>query len=225
RTRAVPSHLRSRQSVVCYQTGHCIRLDAQSTDRHRLVWHGSHLRDVRGGLVPGRCGVDERVPPGKCLSRGCRPGDVSHRPQRKAAGIVFAMTRIRGAAWIMGAFVVGALTMLPLVTSSRSVLTWGFLVFLYAALAQSWNLLGGLAGQVSLGHAAFFGLGAFVTRVLWLGGQSLATALAAGTAVVIAAGILIGAPTVSLRGPDFAMGKLAVSQVLRIPAGHQVRGR
>ena len=70
------------------------------------------------------------------------------------------MTRIRGAAWIMGAFVVGALTMLPLVTSSRSVLTWGFLVFLYAALAQSWNLLGGLAGQVSLGHAAFFGLGA-----------------------------------------------------------------
>ena len=120
----------------------------------------------------------------------------------------------------MGAFVVGALTMLPLVTSSRSVLTWGFLVFLYAALAQSWNLLGGLAGQVSLGHAAFFGLGAFVTRVLWLGGQSLATALAAGTAVAIAAGILIGAPTLRLRGPYFAIGTLAVAEILRITTGN-----
>src|SRR5213594_4083036 len=119
------------------------------------------------------------------------------------------MTRIRGAAWIIGAFVVGALTALPQVTSNRSALTWGFLVLLYAALAQSWNLLGGLAGQISLGHAAFFGLGAFVTRVLWLGGHSLATALAAGTAVAVAAGVLIGAPTLRLRGPYFAIGTLA----------------
>src|SRR5439155_3057276 len=146
---------------------------------------------------------------------------VSYHPQREAAGIVYAMTRIRGAAWIMSAFVVGALTMLPLVTSSRSVLTWGFLVLLYAALAQSWNLLGGLAGQVSLGHAAFFGLGAFVTRVLWLGGHSLATALAAGTVVAVAAGVLIGAPTLRLRGPYFAIGTLAVAEILRITTGNR----
>jgi len=130
------------------------------------------------------------------------------------------MTRIRGAAWIIGAFVVGALTALPQVTSNRSALTWGFLVLLYAALAQSWNLLGGLAGQVSLGHAAFFGLGAFVTRVLWLGGHSLATALAAGTAVAVAAGVLIGAPTLRLRGPYFAIGTLAVAEILRITTGN-----
>ncbi|HYB21264.1 MAG TPA: branched-chain amino acid ABC transporter permease, partial [Thermodesulfobacteriota bacterium] len=42
----------------------------------------------------------------------------------------------------------------------RSVLIFAFL---YTVLGQSWNLVGGLAKQISLGHAAFFGLGAFVT--------------------------------------------------------------
>jgi branched-chain amino acid transport system permease protein len=39
-------------------------------------------------------------------------------------------------------------------------LTLLFLIFLYIAIAHSWNILGGVAGQVSLGQAAFFGLGA-----------------------------------------------------------------
>lgn len=130
------------------------------------------------------------------------------------------MTPVRRSAWIMGACVTVALLAVPQVTSSRSVLTWGFLVLLYAALAQSWNLLGGLGGQVSLGHAAFFGLGAFVTRVLWFGGSSLVLALAVGTAVAIAAGIMIGAPTLRLRGPYFAIGTLAVAEILRITTGN-----
>ena len=43
-----------------------------------------------------------------------------------------------------------------------------FLICLHTSLSQSWNILAGFAGQTSLGHAAFFGIGAFVTRTLWL---------------------------------------------------------
>ncbi len=113
-----------------------------------------------------------------------------------------------------------ALVALPALTSSRSILTWGFLILLYAALAQSWNLLGGFGGQVSLGHAAFFGLGALVTRMLWLDGRSLVIALPVGVAVAAAAGFFVGAPSLRLHGPYFAIGTLAVAEILRITTGN-----
>jgi branched-chain amino acid transport system permease protein len=113
----------------------------------------------------------------------------------------------------------GVLAALPLL-STGSVLTWGFLVLLYVALAQSWNILGGFGGQVSLGHAAFFGLGAVVTRLLWFSNQPLIVALFAGTVAAAAAGLLIGAPTLRLRGPYFAIGTLAVAEILRITTGN-----
>ncbi len=114
---------------------------------------------------------------------------------------------------------VGTLAILPLFTASRAILNWGFLVLLYAALAQSWNLLGGFGGQVNLGHAAFFGVGALVTRVQWLGGQPLWAALLAGTAVATGMGVLVGAPSLRLRGPYFAIGTLAIAEILRITTG------
>ena len=49
--------------------------------------------------------------------------------------------------------------------------------FLRLSWQQSWNLLGGYAGQINLGHAAYFGLGALVTRFLWVGGAPLILAL------------------------------------------------
>lgn len=112
------------------------------------------------------------------------------------------------------------LVAVPLLTSSRSVLTWMFLILLYSALAQSWNLLSGFGGQVNLGHAAFFGLGALATRMLWLGGTPLPLALAAGTALAAAAGVIVGAPSLRLHGPYFAIGTLAVAEILRISAGN-----
>jgi len=116
-----------------------------------------------------------------------------------------------------GVVVLGAV---PLFTSSRSLLTWGFLILLYIALAQSWNLLGGFGGQVNLGHAAFFGLGALVTRMLWLKGVPLVLALLAGTAGASLAGLIVGAPSLRLHGPYFAIGTLAVAEILRITAGN-----
>ncbi len=116
--------------------------------------------------------------------------------------------------------VVAVLAALPVLTDNRAVLNWTFLVLLYAALAQSWNLLGGFGGQVNLGHAAFFGLGAVVTRLLWVGGIPLWEAFLGGTVAATGTGVLIGAPSLRLRGPYFAIGTLAVAEILRISIGN-----
>jgi branched-chain amino acid transport system permease protein len=112
--------------------------------------------------------------------------------------------------------VIVMLALLPVLTVNRAILNWTFLVLLYAALAQSWNLLAGFAGQVNLGHAAFFGLGALVTRFLWLGGLPLGGALLWGTLAATGMGVLVGVPSLRLRGPYFAIGTLAVAEILRI---------
>ncbi len=117
---------------------------------------------------------------------------------------------------VLCAGMVAMLALLPVFTPNRAILNWAFLVLLYAALAQSWNLLGGFGGQVNLGHAAFFGLGALVTRLVWLGGGSLGGALFLGTASATAMGVLVGVPALRLRGPYLAIGTLAVAEILRI---------
>jgi branched-chain amino acid transport system permease protein len=99
-------------------------------------------------------------------------------------------------------------------------LNLGVQIFLAVLLAQSWNLLGGYAGQINLGHAAFFGLGALVTRMLWVGGTPLALALAAGAAVATAFGCVIGVPAFRLRGAYFAIGTLGLAEILRITCGN-----
>jgi len=117
---------------------------------------------------------------------------------------------------VLFASVIAILSLLPLLNVNRAILNWVFLVLLYAAVAQSWNLLGGFGGQVNLGHAAFFGLGALVTRMLWLGGVPLAVALLGGTAAATTMGVLVGVPALRLRGPYLAIGTLAVAEILRI---------
>jgi branched-chain amino acid transport system permease protein len=112
------------------------------------------------------------------------------------------------------------LALLPLLTADRAIVNWVFLVLLYAGLAQSWNLLGGFAGQVNLGHAAFFGLGGLVTRTLWLGGAPLGEALLLGTLAATGLGLLVGIPSLRLRGPYFAIGTLAVAEILHITVGN-----
>lgn len=90
------------------------------------------------------------------------------------------------------------------------------LISLYAALAQAWNVLGGYAGQVSLGNAVFFGIGAyaptlFVTRLgltPWLG-------LPVGSLVAIGVGLLIGYYTFHLAGHYFAIATIAIGEIVQ----------
>ena len=73
------------------------------------------------------------------------------------------------------------LVLVPLITQRTDVLTWLYLILLYIILSQSWNIVGGYAGQVNLGHAAFFGAGALTARYIWLHlGLPIPLALLAG---------------------------------------------
>src|SRR5437879_13446687 len=56
----------------------------------------------------------------------------------------------------------------PFLTSNQFLLHLGITVLLWTLLGAAWNLLGGFAGQVSFGHATFFGVGAYTTMILYL---------------------------------------------------------
>ena len=109
---------------------------------------------------------------------------------------------------------------LPFITDRDNLLNIIILIFLYVTLASSWNILGGYTGQVSLGHAAFFGLGSLITRFLWIGGIPLLGSLMAGGIVAVLFALLIGIPAFKLKGVYFAIGTLALGQILNITVGN-----
>jgi branched-chain amino acid transport system permease protein len=94
-----------------------------------------------------------------------------------------------------------------------------FLTFIYIAISQAWNLVGGYAGQVSFGQHAFFGIGAYLTAFSWLGGLTgfldpLAMMIGGMGAALLA--ILVGLPLLSkLKGDYFALGTLGLGEILR----------
>ncbi len=117
-----------------------------------------------------------------------------------------------------GPAVVALLLVLPVVLSSYAISVF-ILIFFYAFLAQSWNIVGGYAGQLSLGHAAFVGIGAYTAALLardagmtpWLGmfvGGALAAILGA---VIGYLGFRFG-----LRGFYFALLTVAFAEIARI---------
>lgn len=91
------------------------------------------------------------------------------------------------------------------------------LIFLYAALAGSWNLIGGYGGQMSLGHAVYFGVGAYIPTILairfgltpWLG-------MIAGIGCSWLISIVIGAICFRLRGHYFAISTIILLEVMRL---------
>ncbi len=93
----------------------------------------------------------------------------------------------------------------------------GILVMMWALLGLAWNIIGGYGGQVSLGHAIFFGLGAYTSTVLltrwnispWLG-------MVAGAAVAAVVAVLIGWPTFRLQGHYFAIATIAAGEIFAI---------
>jgi branched-chain amino acid transport system permease protein len=116
----------------------------------------------------------------------------------------------------IGAVVVAAL-LVPQFTDRRDTLNLLFLVYLYVTMAQSWNILAGYAGQINLGHAAFFGVGAWTTRGLWTDeGVPFFAAFLMGGLVAMLFSIVVGVVTFRLRGIYFAIGTLALAEALRI---------
>lgn len=118
--------------------------------------------------------------------------------------------------------IVTALAVVPAVVKKDSTINLLVLVLLYVMLASSWNILGGYTGQINLGHAAFFGLGTLATRLLWLSDWPLLGSLLAGGGVAVAFALLIGLPAFRLRGVYFAIGTLALAQILYVTVGNEL---
>jgi branched-chain amino acid transport system permease protein len=134
--------------------------------------------------------------------------------------VIGARRRVGAGRTAGAAAALALLGLAPLAITREDWLNLGVVFFLLVALAQSWNVMGGLAGQVNLGHAAFFGLGALATRHLWATGVPIPVAMAAGAALAALAGVAVGLAAFRLRGAYFAIGTLALAEVLRIAVGN-----
>jgi branched-chain amino acid transport system permease protein len=106
---------------------------------------------------------------------------------------------------------------LPLAVTSRFALDIFIRVLLFAYIGVAWNLMGGYAKQLSLGHAAYFGLGAYTSTILEIDfGVSPWIGMLAGGVVATLASLPIGALCFRLRGPYFAIATIATAQVLML---------
>ncbi len=107
----------------------------------------------------------------------------------------------------------------PLGVSNQFFLHVCITVLMWTALGVAWNLLGGYAGQVSFGHAAFFGVGAYTTMILYLRlGLAPWYGMALGGAMGALVSLPIGLICFRLRGPYFALATLAVAEIIRLVA-------
>lgn len=92
-------------------------------------------------------------------------------------------------------------------------------IFLFATLAQAWNILAGYCGQISLGHAIFFGTGAYTSGVFVA--RDVASpwaAMLAGALLAVVLSQVVGAPVFRLRGHYFAIATIAVGEIVHILA-------
>lgn len=117
---------------------------------------------------------------------------------------------------IFVALLIIVLAYLPTLIEKDSTINLIILMFLYISLASSWNILGGFTGQTSLGHAAFFGLGSLATRLLWIKGFPILPSILIGGLLAVGFSMLIGAPAFRLKGVYFAIGTLALAQILSV---------
>ena len=93
-------------------------------------------------------------------------------------------------------------------------------LFMWIALAQSWNLISGLTGYVSFGHVAFFGMGSYATAILVVKGVAWPLAAIAGGVMAVVLAFVIGWPCLRLKGPYFAIAMLGLNEVLRVMASY-----
>jgi len=113
------------------------------------------------------------------------------------------------------------LVVIPMVVDiGTNILNLMVILFIYIILSQSWNLIGGYTGQINLGLAAFFGCGVVITHLVWKAAFPIYFALIAGGIAALVLAVIIGLPTLRLRGIYFAIGSLALAEVCRIVVGN-----
>lgn len=113
--------------------------------------------------------------------------------------------------------VVAFLFFFPRLVESTYALHMMILIFISIIMGSSWNILGGYTGQYSVGHAAYFGVGAYTTMMLlqfkqippWYG-------MWVGMLAALATALIIGSICFRLRGPYFVLASIAVAEIFRV---------
>ena len=124
--------------------------------------------------------------------------------------------------WWPTALFFAVLLSMPLWITDGYVLQLIFRVVVFAVLGMAWNFIGGYAGQLSLGHVAYFGIGAYAMTLSterigwnpWLG-------VILGVLLAIVGALIIGSITFRLRGPYFALATIAAAEIIRVLVQNQ----
>lgn len=112
---------------------------------------------------------------------------------------------------------------LPLFSLSTYLMHIVILVLIWSVIGMGWNILGGYTGQVSFGHAAFFGMGAYTSGIFYQSlGISAWWGLPACVIVLLALSLVIGFICLRLRGAYFALATLALGEICRVAAENLV---
>ncbi len=131
-----------------------------------------------------------------------------------AAGALQAHAAQRRRQLVVAAIALALMAAVPLVVGDAYLRNILILTLMYAALAQAWNILGGYCGQISLGHALYFGAGAYTTSVLfvhfgvlpWFG-------MVAGALLAAVMALLLGWLCFRLKGHYFAIATLVIAEI------------
>jgi branched-chain amino acid transport system permease protein len=119
--------------------------------------------------------------------------------------------------WLWLGLLIAFVLILPVVVTDRFATDIFIRILLFAFIGVAWNLMGGYAKQLSLGHAAYFGLGAYTSTILEIRyGISPWIGMVAGGGVAMLASLPIGALCFRLRGPYFAIATIATAQVFML---------
>lgn len=112
-------------------------------------------------------------------------------------------------------FFILSLILIPTITKNPYILSILIFTNIFAIFAASWDLLSGFAGQVNLGHAAFFGIGAYTAALLNLKfGLPPWVTVPIGALIAVLMGLVIGFPALRIRGIYFALATLAFPIIL-----------
>lgn len=111
---------------------------------------------------------------------------------------------------------IAAIAVLPLIFTSSSFHNMMVLLLIFATLGESWNIITGFAGQTSFGHAAFFGIGAYASSVMfyrfnispWIG-------MIVGVIIAVLVALLISYPCFKLKDKYFAIATLAIAEIIK----------
>ncbi len=121
--------------------------------------------------------------------------------------------------YLIRGLILAGLLALPQVIQERYFLHIVVMAGIFTILSLSWNFLAGYSGQLNLGHAAFYGIGAYTSSLLALKlGISPWLGLFAGGMVAALFGLLLGVPALRLSGPYLAITTIGFAEIVRLTA-------